>query len=355
MGGGLTSALDRKENAQGLFFDTPGLADDEYRQAAAEAIQTALREGGPYKLLFFISQLMGRCVKQDLSTMKLVLDAVPEVKNNYGIVINQVPDNIATKFQEVSGFNKFLTKLFFGIDDDRRCAASNIMIVNQVHKLTGVDNALVDSKDLVDAGGNTFHDFVYGKVPVVRLTKDKAGDIAWDEFEKMTELLEEKTKELEKDKQRFEQEQAKLKEQLKQAEEDKELDRIKEQRRFEMEMKRLDAEIELKAKENKNKSKERIAEMQAEKDKALRLKEMEIESQKIKAEVNRQDDLKRQNEYDRQSRERIAAMQAKTDQARLEQERELKEKELKNERAVKELAIKEKNKGFFKRHFDFLE
>ena len=35
-----------KANEQGKFYDTPGLADEEKRKEAGEAISTALKEGG---------------------------------------------------------------------------------------------------------------------------------------------------------------------------------------------------------------------------------------------------------------------------------------------------------------------
>ena len=42
----MTYQLDVKENQNGKFYDTPGLADEEKRKQAGEAISTALKEGG---------------------------------------------------------------------------------------------------------------------------------------------------------------------------------------------------------------------------------------------------------------------------------------------------------------------
>jgi len=95
-GRGVTYRLDIKENKNGeKFIDTPGLADKSLRKQAGEAISTALKAGGAYKVFFVITNIDGRFEPQDLTIMKLVLDAIPEMKNNYGIVVNKVSKEIA--------------------------------------------------------------------------------------------------------------------------------------------------------------------------------------------------------------------------------------------------------------------
>ena len=96
-GNGLTYELDKRTNDFGTFFDTPGLADDTYREAAGKAISSALRTGGNFKVLFFVSTNSGRVVRQDITTLRLVLDAAPEIGNHYGLVINKVPKNVAER------------------------------------------------------------------------------------------------------------------------------------------------------------------------------------------------------------------------------------------------------------------
>ena len=43
VGSGVTYQLDEKENANGHFLDTPGLADEELRKQAGKAISEGLR------------------------------------------------------------------------------------------------------------------------------------------------------------------------------------------------------------------------------------------------------------------------------------------------------------------------
>ena len=56
VGSGLTFQLDIRENKNGKFFDTPGLADEEKRKQAGKAISTALKQGGIYHLHFTFMQ-----------------------------------------------------------------------------------------------------------------------------------------------------------------------------------------------------------------------------------------------------------------------------------------------------------
>ena len=61
------------------FIDTPGLADYEIRSEVAKNITEALQEGGNFKFLFVATTLNGRFKAEDVTTIKLVLDAVPQI------------------------------------------------------------------------------------------------------------------------------------------------------------------------------------------------------------------------------------------------------------------------------------
>jgi len=70
-------------------MDTPGLADEKLRKAAGKANSEGLRKGGDYKVIFFVTQQSGRVNAQDATTIKLVLDAAPDIGQNYGVVVNK--------------------------------------------------------------------------------------------------------------------------------------------------------------------------------------------------------------------------------------------------------------------------
>ena len=187
-GHGVTYKLNKATSLKGTFYDTPGLADKlyykiYYRQAAGEVIRDSLREGGPFKLLFFVLTESGKIAEHDIATIKLVLDATPEVGNNYGVIINKVSENVAKDLENPKDKTLFLKEFFNGIAETRRCALSNITYILQKSELCAVDNALVDLDDLNTLQGDKLTDFVYGQVPTVQLTAGAANDIALDEFD----------------------------------------------------------------------------------------------------------------------------------------------------------------------------
>ena len=121
IGKGLTYQLDEKENANGHFMDTPGLSDKRLRKAAGEAISEGLRKDGDYKVIFFVTQEAGRVNAQDATTMKLVLDAAPEIGQNYGVVVNKVYQKTMSRYENEENRMNFLLALFAGIPEDKRC------------------------------------------------------------------------------------------------------------------------------------------------------------------------------------------------------------------------------------------
>ena len=227
LGSGLTYQLDEKRNEKGIFFDTPGLADDTHREAAGKAISTALRRGGSFKILFFVLTESGRIVVQDVTTIKLVLDAVPEIKNNYGIVINKIPISVGKALARSETKDIFLTKLFAGIPEDRRCTEANVVYLPFDSKLYDENNKLVDLNDLKSVQGTAFKEFVYNQVPTINLTVGKAGDIATNEFDKMNAAMKALEIKMESDQTMFLEKQKVLKAQLETAN----AERIEQQKR----------------------------------------------------------------------------------------------------------------------------
>jgi len=207
------------------------MGDDDLRKQAADAIRDALRKGGPYILLFFVSQEAGRVVKQDQTTMKLVLEAAPEIKNRYGIVINQVPHGVAKRLQNEENKNKFVTKLFIGINKDRRCAPQNITYILENPALKSEDDVLINPEELKNLEGTKFLDFVYSAVPIVQLTRDAAKDIDISKYadtEKEVEYLQRK---LETDRKFYEEQLNLMRMSLEKAQQDqnreREMDRVR--------------------------------------------------------------------------------------------------------------------------------
>ena len=204
IGEGMTYQLDVRENARGTFYDTPGLADNTHREAAGKAISDALRKGGKFKVLFFVMTESGRIVHQDVTTLRLVLDAAPEIENHYGIVINKLHKKVAEKLENSESLGSvFLTKLFAGISDHQRCAQSNVTYLPYCSELDAEDNKRIDFTDMKTLNGESFIDFVYGQVPTINLTVEMAGNIAINEFDKMSSMLEALEKKMEQSQEMF--------------------------------------------------------------------------------------------------------------------------------------------------------
>ena len=104
---GLTYQLDKHIDASSgdTFLDTPGLNDVKRREAAGKAISEGLRNGGAFKVIFFVSEQSGRVDQQDATTMKVVLDSAPEIWHGqgspmYGVIVNQV--------REIGKYNRII-------------------------------------------------------------------------------------------------------------------------------------------------------------------------------------------------------------------------------------------------------
>ena len=81
IGRGMTYQLNERTNINGYkaLMDTPGLADVKLRKEAGKAISEGLRKGGKFVVLFFVTQQDGRVTQEDSTTIKLVLQAAPEI------------------------------------------------------------------------------------------------------------------------------------------------------------------------------------------------------------------------------------------------------------------------------------
>ena len=132
-GGGLTFQLDEKSCNGNIYLDTPGLADFKLRKQAAESISIALKKGGPYKILFVTTTMSGRVIEEDAVTMKLILDAAPEIGQDFGIIVNITEEIIVREFSNPENLKSFKTQLFAGIAKEH--INDNILILQKNDEL----------------------------------------------------------------------------------------------------------------------------------------------------------------------------------------------------------------------------
>ena len=115
-GGGLTYQLDKKIRGRVQYIDTPGLADKKLREEAGKAISTALKAGGKYKIVFFVRLESGRPVNEDITTMKLILEAAPEIGKNYAVILPKITNGAAKGLRDLNN----LSKIYAGIFNERK-------------------------------------------------------------------------------------------------------------------------------------------------------------------------------------------------------------------------------------------
>ena len=119
-GKGLTSQLDQVPVGSITYCDTPGLADDTYRRAAGAAISKVLKEGGPSQVIFVVTEEAGRVRPQDVATMRVVLDAAPEISNSFGIIVNKCTKKKIEFLTDEDNWLDFVTHLFHGIEENHK-------------------------------------------------------------------------------------------------------------------------------------------------------------------------------------------------------------------------------------------
>lgn len=98
------------------YIDLPGLADIQYGKRAGSMMDDVFAKGGDLKILFFIKEDEGRIVMQDIIIMQIILDAHPEIQNNFGIVVNKVDKEYLLKLYEDENGDKlhnFLAPIYF--------------------------------------------------------------------------------------------------------------------------------------------------------------------------------------------------------------------------------------------------
>jgi len=196
LGSGLTSVLDVKTHNGQVFIDTPGLADAQMRKKAAEAIRDGLKRGGNFKVLFFIGENSGRAVVQDTTTMKLVLDAAPEIGQNYGVIVNKVEEEVMEALEDDNQRMTFYLAMFSGVPEKQRCVFDMVLFFPKKTELRGKKNVVLSAEDLKAHNGGSLKLYVERLIQSVNITSGNVQDIQIDQFDKMKEKLEDMERQL---------------------------------------------------------------------------------------------------------------------------------------------------------------
>lgn len=104
LGNGLTKQLEVFRGTDGTHFvDTPGLDDVLGRDFAARELSRALSVGGHCKLVFVCTLEDGRIRPSDMTTLRLILEAVRNTGANpnggYSIIVNKVAESVLSQME----------------------------------------------------------------------------------------------------------------------------------------------------------------------------------------------------------------------------------------------------------------
>jgi len=155
------------------YVDTPGLDDVEFRDAAAKEIAEALRQDGEYQLIFVVTFEAGRVRPADVTTMKIVLDAI-EGDVPFGVVVNKLSAPAIEALNEES--NRRLAFASLGLSGSAPpCVFLNPFQIE-----------LFDTDDNVPPISNELEAFLRS-VPAVFIPPSSVSDLKHDEYAGMVE------------------------------------------------------------------------------------------------------------------------------------------------------------------------
>eukprot|EP00434_Breviolum_minutum_P041099 symbB.v1.2.036554.t1/scaffold5179.1/size30116/3 len=189
-GKGMTFQFDKHKVGMHTYMDTPGLAHPELRKQAAAAITEALKQEGYYKIFFVVTLQNGLVKAEDVTTMKLMLDAAPI--SDFGIIINQVPPK---QYRDLTENPKGedpppVDKVCACLTPAMRAGKASLMVhlMQRDEELEGEDNIV---KQLPD----DFHAFVQ-TTPGMVISAKSVQKVSDQDFEELQKEMETKLNDL---------------------------------------------------------------------------------------------------------------------------------------------------------------
>ncbi|OWZ24264.1 hypothetical protein PHMEG_000743 [Phytophthora megakarya] len=179
-GGGLTQEYQRIQHNDIAYMDTPGLADQTIITKAAEAITTALRQHGVYKLFFMVRINNGRVVSEDITTIERVLDSIDFHGNRalYSVVIN----NISKKQFEKLKNRGYEFEQVTSVINSRKYPATAFCLIPKIDELDEESGKVVQLP-------HEIRYFIENEAPTIRIEANNVKDINLQDFEQQTQQI----------------------------------------------------------------------------------------------------------------------------------------------------------------------
>ena len=187
IGTGMTYQLDSIELNGITYMDTPGLDDISKRREAAEAITSALKKEGEYKVVFVVTLESERVKPSDVTTLNLILESAPQI-THYGVIFNKLGKQFLNKLDE-NGRKALITQISAQFDDGKSKQLPTPFFLQKIEALDDEDDTIVEISVLEE---------LFSKIELITINSDEVKNIQIDSFEETRKLLEGKLDEFNK-------------------------------------------------------------------------------------------------------------------------------------------------------------
>lgn len=162
------------------YMDIPGFADIDIIEQAAQAVTTALRQPGPFKLFFLVRFQNGHVVSEDLAMIESILDSI-ERKVAFTVIINSIsPGLYGTLKARGRGFDAVMRLVNCG-----KYPTTNVCLMPTLDELADKTNAVAQlPQRLID--------FVEFEAPTAVIHEDNVKDIDVHSFRQRTQSIRDK-------------------------------------------------------------------------------------------------------------------------------------------------------------------
>merc|ERR1712137_384897 len=181
-GTGVTETLQVHVHEGRKYGDTPGLSDIKKRQQAAKEIGDGLKMGGEFVLVFVVVLSAGRIVADDITTIKLVLEAcADQIKgNDYAVFINKNRRRALQKINKLDWQRNF----YQACEEKGIPTTTHIHFAEEISELVDEDDALVE----LPLPSRTFLD----NLPIVAIQPERVQDVNINEWDELKRDMEER-------------------------------------------------------------------------------------------------------------------------------------------------------------------
>jgi len=169
-GKGITGAHQVYEHDGVQYIDSPGLADadEQRRKQAAVEIGAALKRDGAFRFVFVVVLQQGRVRDEDLTTMKLVLDALADVPGvQFGVIVNMLPPATFASLAASEEMRKRYQAMFIV----NNIAPTSMLFLKREDALEDADQALLGAES-----SGRLREWL-NWLPVIRVQADRVGTV----------------------------------------------------------------------------------------------------------------------------------------------------------------------------------